>query len=330
MQPHDFIAIGDTVVDAFIKLNKDSAHIDIDHEQKELAFKFGDKVPYEEMYVLPAVGNSANAAVAAARLGVNAAIISSVGGDQYGKECIAQFESNGVSTDYVKTHEGMRTNYHYVLWYDAERTILIKHEAYPYALPEMTPPKWLYLSSLGAHGKDFHTEIAAYLGAHPEVQLAFQPGTFQMSLGTEFLHDLYQRTALFFCNKEEAARILNIETSNVRALLEGLRALGPQRVVITDGPDGAYATDGTGFWFLPPYPDPKPPYERTGAGDAFASTVTAAMALGVSFEEALRWGPINSMSVVQKVGAQEGLLPRAELEALLAQAPSTFILTPLA
>jgi sugar/nucleoside kinase (ribokinase family) len=75
---------------------------------------------------------------------------------------------------------------------------------------------------------------------------------------------------------------------------------------------------------MPTYPDPKPPYERTGAGDAFASTVTAALALGKPLSEALQWGPINSMSVVQQVGAQKGLLTREKLEEYLRNAPKDY------
>jgi sugar/nucleoside kinase (ribokinase family) len=69
------------------------------------------------------------------------------------------------------------------------------------------------------------------------------------------------------------------------------------------------------------YPDTRPPFERTGAGDAFASSVTAALAMGRPLEEALLWGPINSMSVVQEVGAQKGLLSREKLEEFLKNAP---------
>jgi len=35
----------------------------------------------------------------------------------------------------------------------------------------------------------------------------------------------------------------------------------------------------------------------------------------------LQWAPINSMNVVQKVGAQAGLLTEAELENWLKKAP---------
>jgi sugar/nucleoside kinase (ribokinase family) len=75
---------------------------------------------------------------------------------------------------------------------------------------------------------------------------------------------------------------------------------------------------------MPNYPDPAEPYDRTGAGDAFASTITAALALGENLETALRWAPINSMSVVQKLGAQAGLLNRDELQKYLDEAPDWY------
>ncbi len=49
--------------------------------------------------------------------------------------------------------------------------------------------------------------------------------------------------------------------------------------------------------------------------------------MGKTLEEALRWGPVNAMSVTQKVGAQKGLLTVPEIEALLAHAPATFTAT---
>ena len=73
------------------------------------------------------------------------------------------------------------------------------------------------------------------------------------------------------------------------------------------------------------YPDPAPPVDRTGAGDSFSSTFTAAIALGKTPAEALAWGPVNSMNVVQHIGAQAGLLSRAELERLLEQRPAEYV-----
>lgn len=327
---YDFIAIGDIVTDAFIRLQDAEIHCDIKHEDCQICLRFGDKVPYENVTIVAAVGNSPNAATSAARLGLRSAVITNLGDDQNGADAIETLNKNGVGTDLITKHTGQKTNYHYVLWYQDDRTILIKHEEYAYALPEFTT-KWIYLSSLGENSLPFHSKIEEYLVKHPEVKLAFQPGTFQIKLGYEKLRGLYKHTEIFFCNVDEARRILNRKNSSdekeieIKNLLKEIRGLGPKIAVITDGKDGAYASDSNNTWFMKPYPDPKPPLERTGAGDSFASTVVSALALDKDLAEALRWGPINSMSVVQQVGAQAGLLKREKLEEFLKGAPTDYL-----
>ena len=323
----DFIAIGDTTVDEFIRLEKNEAevHCVLDHENCTISMAWGDKIPYDFSVLVPGVGNAANAAVAAARLGLRSGLVSNVGKDHYGEEALASFARENVDTRHVAVNDGIPTNHHYVLWYEAERTILIRHEAYPYLIPEgFEPPRWIYLSSAGERSEAFHSELAAWLLEHPETKLAFQPGTFQMSMGKEKLAPLYAATELVACNKEEAERILELGETDMRELLEKMRALGPKIALITDGPKGAYAYDGDTMLKVPMYPDPKPPLERTGAGDAATSTVVVALALGKPLSEALLWGPVNSMSVVQEIGAQKGLLSRAQLEKYLADAPAEY------
>lgn len=326
-QHYDFVAIGDITIDAFILLSKEDARVTKDEVtgRKVLSMYFGDKLPYEEVTVVNAVGNAPNAAVAAYRLGLRSAIVTNVGHDRDGKDCLEQLRSEGIDTDFVRINEGKKTNYHYVLRYGAERTILIKHEAYSYALPDFgTPPKFLYFSSIGEHALQLHHDIAAYVKAHPETKLAFQPGTFQIRLGTKELADLYAVTEIFFCNKEEAQEILGTNERDIPTLLRGIRELGPKTPVITDGPNGAFALEGDIAWFMPMYPDPKEPISRTGAGDAFSSTFTAARILGYDVPTALAWGPVNSMSVVQSIGAQVGLLKREQLEEYLKNAPDNY------
>ena len=323
----DFLAIGDITTDAFIRLKEAHVTCSVDKENCEICMRFADKIPYESVDVVRAVGNSPNAAVSAARLGLASSLVTDIGDDENGKECVDALKKEDVDTTYVSVHKGAKTNYHYVLWFEAERTILVKHEEYPYKLPAIEPaPKWLYLSSLGGSSEKYHYEIISYLEKHPEIQLVFQPGTFQMKLGKEKLAALYQRSVLFFCNREESQRILGTREDDIKKLLGGMNALGPKIVCITDGPKGAYAYDGhmNEYWFMPIYPDPKPPVNRTGAGDAFASTFTAAIILGKSVREALRWAPINSAYVVQGIGAQKGLLTRAQLEKYLASAPANY------
>ena len=324
---YDFVAIGDITIDAFIRIKDARVTCDINDENCTICVRFGDKIPFEFDEIVAGVGNSPNAAAAAAKLGLNAAVSAAIGNDSRGEDCMNAMKNAGVSTDFIETHKDLGTNYHYVLWYENDRTIFVQHHEYPRTLPAFeNPPKWIYLSSLAKNTENFHHQIAEYVRTHPETKLAFQPGTFQISLGTASIKDIYKVAEILFCNKEEAERILNTQSGDIQELLRGLHALGPRTVVITECPKGATTFDGTNTWFMPMYPDPKPPYERTGAGDAFASTVTAALALGKPLEEALSWGPVNSMSVVQYVGAQKGQLSREKLEEYLTNAPPEYAL----
>ncbi len=325
MKQLDFVAVGDITTDAFIRLEKAAVNCDIDKENCKLSMDFGAKLPYESVTVVPAVGNSPNAAVSAHRLGLQSAIVTNLGDDKNGEEILEQLKKEGVNTEFVSVEKGKHSNYHYVLLYEAERTILIKHHEYEYGLPNFeTPPRWMYFSSVGENSLPYHHEIADYVKENSEVQLAFQPGTFQIKLGAEALKDIYEVCALFFCNKQEAQLILNSKEDDIKELLKGMRSLGPKIVIVTDGRKGAFSYDGSEMWQMPMYPDPAPPVDRTGAGDSFSSTVTSMLALGMTLPEALARGPISSMSVVQHIGAQHGLLTKDELEKYLSDAPEDY------
>lgn len=322
----DFMAIGDIVIDAFIKLKE--AEIEYEHGVKMLEMRFGEKLPYDSVKVVKAVGNAPNASVSAARLGLSSAVMTHVGNDEFGKECLDSLKDKGVITDYVTVEDGKTTNYHYVLSFKAERTILIKHEEYNYNLEKQAEgviPKWVYFSSVGEKSMPYHADIAQWVQDN-NIKMAFQPGTFQISLGAEKLKDVYAAAEVFFCNVEEAQQILNEKSRDVKKMLKAVHDLGPKIVCITDGADGAYAYDShkDEYWFHPIYPDPKPPVERTGAGDSFSSAFTVALGHGKTVAEALSWAPINSMNVVQYIGAQEGLLTTDELEKFLADAPEHY------
>ena len=292
--------------------------------------RWGDKIPYKDVVTIPAVGNSPNAAVCAARLGIPTGLISFVGNDRGGDECVASLEKEGIDTSLINRESGKTTNHHYVLSFDAERTILVRHESFTYTLPTIPETvTWLYVSSVGSAAEDLHDDIAEWAQQHPNVKIVFQPGTFQMSLGYDRLRKLYEAAHLFVCNKQEAQRILASNENSVRELLIALQKRGPAVVSITDGPAGAYAYDGNAMHKIPQYPDSSPPKERTGAGDAYTATLAAFLAKGLPLTEALLRAPINAMSVVQHVGAQKGLLTEGDVERYLAKAPDSYTVSSL-
>ncbi len=315
----DFLAIGDTATDVFIRLEDDSGAIVNgmpDTADYRISLPFAAKIPYQSDTTIAGVGNAPNAAVSASILGLNTALVAHVGDDRAGHETIEALKQHRVDTNFIAKESGKKTNYSYILWYKEDRTILRQHENFSYGLPNIGSPSWIYFSAVGAGATQFYEEFADYIEKNTEVNFAFQPGGNEVSLGKK-LSRFYKRADFFFCNVEEAEKILGVEETDVKDLLKKMRELGPKIVVITDGPKGAYAYDGNDIWFIDPYPDPKPPYERTGAGDAFSSTTVAAIILGKTLPEALAWGGINSMSVVQEVGAQKGLLNKDKIEEYL-------------
>ncbi|MBX4192131.1 carbohydrate kinase family protein [Candidatus Parcubacteria bacterium] len=328
----DFLAIGDVVIDAFIKLKDARVHCNINDEDCEICMRWGDKIPFESATVIPAVGNSANAAVSASRLGLKAALRAYVGKDEYGQQCIEALQHDGVMTDLIEQQDGKHTNYHYVLWYEDNRTILVKHETFDYTVPRLDEgPKWIYLTSLSDNSLPYHQAWIEKLSHWPNTKLAFQPGTFQLKMGREQLANLYKRTDVFFCNKEEAERLLGMPAgTTMKVLLQKVQELGPKIAIITDDARGAMAIDETHQIFhCPRYPDTRKPFEITGAGDAFASTTVAALSLGKSLPDALMWGAVNASAVLQEIGAQKGLLTREQLEKNLANPPSAFSVSKL-
>ncbi len=327
MKQLEVLCVGDVVTDAFIKLLDNQAHVYENEHGKWIAMQYGSKLPFDRVEEKIAVGNASNASVSFARLGLASGLEANVGGDKAGRDIIEQLQREGVDTHLVRINTHQASNYHYVLWYKEERTILIKHEEYDYHWPKLKPkeaPKWIYFSSISENAIEFHDELAEWLEENPGVKMAFQPGTFQMKAGVDRLSKIYQNTEVLILNREEAVDVSGGNYDDLHDLMNRFHSYGCKTVVITDGPYGAYASDGQQRLKMPLYPDPAPPKERTGAGDAFASTFVAALIKGNTLEGAMQWAPINSMNVVQHVGAQEGLLSQEALEELLEKSPEWY------
>ncbi len=332
-EPHDgrpyILAIGDIFTDAFIQLNENEARVTKDENNVEwLSVQFGAKMPYDNVEMARSVGPSPNAAVSMSRLGINAGLTAFLGDDEVGKESLVYLATQGVDTSTIQPEAGAKSSYWYVLRYGADRTMLVKNEDYAYKWnPPVKVPDWVYLSQISPSAWGLHEELLGYLEAHPDTKLVFQPGTSHFRWGTEKMGAIYKRAYVTVMNREEAMDVTGKPYDSIKVLADALHALGPKIVVITDGPKGSYASYDGKVVTIPNFPDPAPPYERTGAGDAFASTIVAALALGETMETALTWAPVNSAYVVQKLGAQAGLQTREQILDHLKTAPETYKVT---
>ncbi len=317
-QNFDVIAIGDTTQDIFLKMHDASLQCGADGANCKICFDYADKIAVEQKTDVPAVGNAANHAIGIARLGLRATLYTVVGDDDQGHKAAEVLKTNNVDTGYVVFDKHNGTNLSIVINYKAERTIFVYHEPRDYQLPQLPPPGWIYLTSASGKGvQALHEQVLGYLDKNPAVKLAFNPGTHQIRLGKDELLPLLKRTSLLFLNREESVAILEAKHNDVRELIAGFKAVGVQEMVLTDGPAGGYASDRSKIWYVGIFAGPV--IERTGAGDSFGSGFLGAIVKGKDVPTAMQWGNANSTSVVQYIGAREGLLTPEAVEKMIAE-----------
>jgi ribokinase len=283
-----------------------------------LGFVFAEKIAAKSYKAVPAVGNSANVVIGASRLGLQCAFYTHLAKDNIGEEELKVFKQEKVSTDYVVWDKKRGSNFSVVLNYKGERTIVVHHEPRDYSLPKLAQARWLYYSSLASGHEKLHTQIPSYI-KESGARLVFNPGSHQLKEGLSVLHPIVEVTSVFLVNKEEAQELLGTTEQDVKVLLELLRKQGPETVVITDNGRGSYCFDGTHAYFLEILRVQVK--EMTGAGDAYSTGFVSALAYGKDIQEAMRWGALNGASVIQKIGAREGLLKKDEMEKMLQENP---------
>ncbi len=319
------LTIGDIASEALITLDKDSIEVEGSKNNKKISVSLGAKIASKSAEVQDAVGGAANAAVAFSRLGVQPSLVSWLGDDTVGRQSLGYLRQHGVDMSGVALQKKKRSNYHYVLRHGAERTIIAQYETFDYRWREPDClPDWLYLSMISGESWGLHEDLLGYLGRHPSAKLAFQPGASHISWGKDKLKGLLKRSEVIIMNVEEAMGLTERTARSIDPLLRVIHGLGPSIVVITDGPNGAFAYDGTTKYEISKYPDPSKPVDRTGAGDAFAATFIAELAKGSPIDKALLSAPVNSMNVVQHLGAQPGLLTTEQIDTHLKSAPTGY------
>jgi len=312
--PNKVLVIGDTTIDHFVELSTTEAEpqCKLDTHECKLVIPYGEKLPIQA-YESIIAGNGANAAVGAARLGLESAIWTVMGDDQIGHQAKAHFESEHVNVQHLELVKGEQSNVSVVIRVLGERTILVYHYPRAYHLPAMDHAGWVYLTSMAKGWETIIPGLVKHLGAHG-AKLVFQPGTHQLKSGHVVARELLHQTELIIVNKEEAADYLNHDRSTpIRQLLVGLHALGPRLVVITDGTNGSYASDGSAMWKLGARTDIER-VEATGAGDGYATALMVALAHGEPVPTAMTWGNLNAESIIGYVGAQRGILTLAQMQ----------------
>lgn len=312
----DLITIGDATFDTFLVLDEHSKQVALHKKKNELALNYADKICIDETHQSLG-GNATNMAMGARRLGHHVAIVTELGDDLTGHVILDELADHDIDTSLVQVHKNKSSRFSMVLNYASERTILSYHAERHYTLPKLPRSRWIYYTSLGKTFPTLQKKLIQYLKKNPNIQVAMNPGSFQLHY-PEILQQILPYISVLFVNKEEAATISG-KKGTIKQRAKALHALGAKTVVITDGIHGAYCYDENKLYHMPCYPIE--PIAKTGAGDAFASGFLSALMHNHDCQTALQWGTANASSVIQIFGAQEGLLTRSGIQRMLKQFP---------
>lgn len=316
---YNMLSLGPARMDVFVKLPDVEVEqvCSIDRKRCVIELGFGEKIAVRGVEFAVG-GNTGNNAVGLTRLGFATAMAGTMGDGWTDKEALETLKREGVDVSHVTIGQG-QTGFGVVINYQEERTIL---SYYPEAISLFPSDagleaEWIYLTTAGADFEQFYKSAVDWAIAHG-TRIAFNPGTRQIRAGVERLKYAYEHAGVIFVNREEAAQLLNMTVEDVKGLMTGLKNLGAKIVVITDGPAGTYLYDGQNYLHMPIVEAPV--VERTGAGDAFGSGFLGAVMSGKTLEEALKWGTVNSASVLGYIGPQAGLLTKEKMEEWLKKA----------
>jgi len=311
----DIITIGDSTIDTFIKIHDASVACDLNTKECKICIKYGSKIPVESI-AHGVAGNAANVAVACSSLGLRSGIYTNLGADKQGELILNALVAKGVSPDYIVESANKSSNLSVVLTFQNERTIFVYHQNWQYRLPDnMAPASWVYLTSMSETFVDSNImdEVCRYVD-RGGAKLAYAPGTYQLKAGIGKYPKILDRCELLIVNMEEANGILGLEKTEktaIRDILSKMLLLGPKTVVVTDGEEGSFASDGKEYLQLGVFPAQV--VEKTGAGDAYAGAFVAALFQGLGIGEAMVWGALNSSHAISKIGAQNGLMTKDEI-----------------
>jgi len=319
----ELLSIGDATLDVFITPSESETMCSIDTKECVICFSYGDKIPVKGIdYSIG--GNAANNVVGTKRLGINSALVLTLGDDLVGNQIVEKLKEENVDLTYVIQQPSTTSNYSVVVSYGGERTIFVYHAPRSYEFPVSLPKvPWVYLTSMGESFQPFYNHILEWFAKNPETKVAFNPGSYQLRAKKEIVEPVLRRTYLLYVNREEAEKISGFGDSNGREkdLLKAVASKGPKIPVITDGERGSYAYDGEHFYKANTMPVDA--YERTGAGDAYGSGFISALIKGKDLKEAMVWGTVNSASVIGYVGGQKGLLREDQIGDWLSMAVSS-------
>jgi sugar/nucleoside kinase (ribokinase family) len=299
--------IGDITLDRFLVLPQ----LDINPSDNNpgnfvVNLEIGHKIPISEMHEYIG-GNAYNVTYGLSLLGINTALIASIGTDDISKYVLESLRDINLNTEHIIPNDKSGINQSTILSINGERVVLSHHKDKDYANLSLPAAEWIYITSLSKGSEDFLKQLIN----NASNKLVFNPGSYLLKHNLDLINQILPKTEILFVNKEETQYIISSSDEHIPNLIKSLHNMGVKFVALTDGHNGAYVSDNTNIFYLPARKVEKK--ETTGAGDAFNAAFLANFIQSQNISQALKWGIIQSSSVLREIGSVNGLSSLVEI-----------------
>jgi ribokinase len=277
--------------------------------------KTGETVIGKDFKMSPG-GKGANQAVAVAKLNAEAYMVGRVGNDYLGSLIIESMSKSGVNVDFVKkdptTHSGLAfitvdPKGRNTISVAPGADLTITNEDVEEAINAIKKADMMLLQLeiplevvIHAAKKAFENGIKVILNPAP-----YKP------LPKKLLESIFILTP----NEVEAGMMSKVDVKGSKDLIKAgkkLIGMGIEKIVITLGDKGAMLVSKEKMLQFPAVKVKA--IDTTGAGDAFNGALAVALAEGKNIEEAIKFANFTGALTTTKVGAQEALPTRKEVE----------------
>jgi sugar/nucleoside kinase (ribokinase family) len=327
---YDVIAIGTATRDIFLTSPLFKVVRDLKHLKKlgfptgeAQCFALGGKIEVGKP-ITTTGGGATNAALTFSRQGLKTACLSKIGKDEAGEVILKELKREKISSFVVRGNSIETSHSTILLAPSGEQTILVyrgtseKLNAKEIPFPKLKA-RWFYISP-GRVSFEVVKKIINF-AAKNKIKVAFSPSDYFIRMGQRKLKPLMLKSRVVVMNREEAALLTGIDYDKEKEIFRKLDKITPGIVIITDGSRGALVSDGKRIYKAGVFKTKL--IDTTGAGDAFGSGFVAGLIRreeecekGLcridNIEYAIRLGMANAASVIEHIGAKEGILRKPD------------------
>ena len=274
-------------------------------------------------------GTATNVAVAAARLGASAAVITKVGDDPFGPYVRQALEGFGVDTRWVSTHATLRTPVVFceifppddfpLLFYREPKAPDMELSADDLDLDAIRAARIFWVTGTGLSDEPSRTATLAALEARAKsgvtvLDLDYRPMFWRSREAARLaMQEALPHVTVAVGNQDECETAVGVREPHAAA--GALRDRDVDLAIVKQGPRGVLAVDRDGAVEVPPVTVEV--VNGLGAGDAFGGALCHGLLAGWPLERTMRFANAAGALVASRLACADAMPSEDEVEELM-------------